>query len=288
MAARSRTACASRSMWLDAIRGASGPDFHRRPAAWCAMRIGRRGSRARRELRDRAAARGGRQGRFPQRHPRPYRQRRGALPRDPRHGRQLGPASRFRRRGAGGGRRAGLPRGAHQDVATARHAIAAGKLDMVGMTRAHIADPHIARKVGEGREHDIRPCVGASYCIDRIYDGGEALCIHNAATGREATMPHEVTRYWSRNPVRTGRVGRRRVMAGSGTILRRVLTDRPGGLLPGGDKKPSVAISGVFRLLADAVCMGCAPGEHVAWRIPRDRIEAAARGQVARQAQRRS
>ena len=32
------------------------------------------------------------------------------------------------------------------------------------------------------------------YCIDRIYFGGEALCIHNAATGREATMPHEVSR----------------------------------------------------------------------------------------------
>ncbi len=38
------------------------------------------------------------------------------------------------------------------DVATARHAIAEGKLDMVGMTRAHIADPHIVRKITEGRE----------------------------------------------------------------------------------------------------------------------------------------
>ena len=79
-----------------------------------------------------------------------------------------------------------------QDVATARHAVAAGKLDMVGMTRAHIADPHIARKVAEGRESEIRPCVGMGYCIDRIYFGGEALCAHNAATGREATMPHVV------------------------------------------------------------------------------------------------
>ncbi len=79
-----------------------------------------------------------------------------------------------------------------QDVATARHAVATGKLDMVGMTRAHIADPHIARKVAEGREDDIRPCVGMSYCIDRIYLGGEALCGHNPATGREATMPHVV------------------------------------------------------------------------------------------------
>src|SRR5216683_3284527 len=50
-----------------------------------------------------------------------------------------------------------------QDVATARHAVASGKLDMVGMTRAHIADPHIALKVAEGREADIRPCVGAAY-----------------------------------------------------------------------------------------------------------------------------
>ncbi|MEI4486143.1 NADH:flavin oxidoreductase [Frigidibacter sp. MR17.14] len=78
------------------------------------------------------------------------------------------------------------------DVATARHAIASGKLDMVGMTRAHIADPHIVRKVTAGIEERIRPCVGATYCLDRIYEGGGALCIHNAATGREATMPHEI------------------------------------------------------------------------------------------------
>src|SRR5579872_1022090 len=76
------------------------------------------------------------------------------------------------------------------DVATARHAIAAGKLDMVGMTRAHMTDPHIVRKIMERREEDIRPCVGANYCLDRIYQGGAAYCIHNAATGRELTMPH--------------------------------------------------------------------------------------------------
>lgn len=80
------------------------------------------------------------------------------------------------------------------DVATARHAIAEGKLDMVGMTRAHIADPHIVRKIEAGEEHRIRPCVGATYCLDRIYEGGEALCIHNAATGREGTMPHAIAK----------------------------------------------------------------------------------------------
>lgn len=79
-----------------------------------------------------------------------------------------------------------------QDVATARHAIAAGKVDMIGMTRAHMTDPHIVRKIMEKREDDIRPCVGANYCLDRIYQGGMAFCIHNAATGREETMPHRI------------------------------------------------------------------------------------------------
>lgn len=78
------------------------------------------------------------------------------------------------------------------DVATARHAIASGLLDMVGMTRAHMTDPHIVRKIMEGREDDIRPCVGANYCLDRIYQGGLAFCIHNAATGREETMPQDI------------------------------------------------------------------------------------------------
>ncbi len=80
-----------------------------------------------------------------------------------------------------------------QDVATARYAIASGKLDLVGMTRAHMADPHIGRKVAEGREDEIRPCVGMGYCIDSIYSG-QALCVHNPSTGRELSMPHVIAR----------------------------------------------------------------------------------------------
>ena len=79
-----------------------------------------------------------------------------------------------------------------QDVTTARYAISSGKLDMVGMTRAHMTDPHIVRKIMSGREDSIRPCVGANFCLDRIYQGGEAYCIHNPATGRELTMPHDI------------------------------------------------------------------------------------------------
>jgi 2,4-dienoyl-CoA reductase-like NADH-dependent reductase (Old Yellow Enzyme family) len=86
------------------------------------------------------------------------------------------------------------------DVATARHAIASGKLDMVGMTRAHIAEPHIVKKILEGREDQIRPCVGATFCLDRIYENGSATCIHNPATGREAFEPHVIAK--SENPGR--------------------------------------------------------------------------------------
>lgn len=107
------------------------------------------------------------------------------------------------------------------DVATARHAIAEGKLDMVGMTRAHIADPHIVKKIIAGRESQIRPCVGATYCLDRIYEGGGALCIHNAATGREATIPHVISK--TTGPIRKAVV----VGAGpAGLEAARVLAER--------------------------------------------------------------
>ncbi len=107
------------------------------------------------------------------------------------------------------------------DVATARHAIAEGKLDMVGMTRAHIADPHIVKKIMAGEEARIRPCVGATYCLDRIYEGGGALCIHNAATGREAVVPHVIRK--TDGPRRTALV----IGAGpAGLEAARVLAER--------------------------------------------------------------
>lgn len=76
------------------------------------------------------------------------------------------------------------------DLSTARHALREGYVDLVGMVRAHIADPHIVRKLEAGEEDRIRPCVGASYCINRIYVGLDSLCLHNPATGREEFIPH--------------------------------------------------------------------------------------------------
>jgi len=78
------------------------------------------------------------------------------------------------------------------DVATARYAISEGLLDLVGMTRALIADPHLVAKVARGESDRIRPCVGANMCIDGIYSTGASYCVHNPSTGRELELPHKV------------------------------------------------------------------------------------------------
>lgn len=91
------------------------------------------------------------------------------------------------------------------DIATARHAIREGLVDMVGMTRGHIADPYIVEKIRNGKEDRIRSCVGATYCSNFKY------CIQNPATAREQTLPHKI------NPSETKR---RVVIVGGG----------PGGL----------------------------------------------------------
>ena len=78
------------------------------------------------------------------------------------------------------------------DLGTAAHAVESGAVDLVGLTRGHIADPAIVRKALSGQEDRIRPCVGAAYCIDRVYSGKDAVCLHNAATGRETWLPHEI------------------------------------------------------------------------------------------------
>jgi len=75
-----------------------------------------------------------------------------------------------------------------RDLATANRAVADGHVDLIAMTRAHIADPHIMAKLRDGRADDIRQCVGANYCADFAGQGG--LCIQNPATGRERSLPH--------------------------------------------------------------------------------------------------
>lgn len=78
-----------------------------------------------------------------------------------------------------------------KDPNQAQRILEGGYVDLVGMTRAHIADPHIIAKIKMGQVDQIKQCVGANYCIDRQYQGLDVLCIQNAATSREYMgLPH--------------------------------------------------------------------------------------------------
>lgn len=78
-----------------------------------------------------------------------------------------------------------------KDPNQAQRILEGGYVDLVGMTRAHIADPHIIAKIKMGQIDQIKQCVGANYCIDRQYQGLDVLCIQNAATAREYMgLPH--------------------------------------------------------------------------------------------------
>jgi mycofactocin system FadH/OYE family oxidoreductase 2 len=75
------------------------------------------------------------------------------------------------------------------DPVHADQILADGSIDVVGMTRALIADPNMPRKAREGRLDEIRQCVGANEgCIDRIYQGKPVTCIQNPGAGREAEL----------------------------------------------------------------------------------------------------
>ena len=65
--------------------------------------------------------------------------------------------------------------------------VAKGRADFVGMARQLIADPYWPRKAMEERDRDIRPCVGANWCMSAITKAPLA-CVHNPAVGREADL----------------------------------------------------------------------------------------------------
>jgi len=91
------------------------------------------------------------------------------------------------------------------DPVHADQILADGSIDLVGMTRALIADPDLPRKAIEGRLDDVRLCVGANEgCIDRIYQGKPVTCIQNPETGRETELAEPVPAAMRRRVVVVG------------------------------------------------------------------------------------
>ncbi|WGW13538.1 FAD-dependent oxidoreductase [Saxibacter everestensis] len=71
------------------------------------------------------------------------------------------------------------------ELAQADSAVSDGLLDLVGMTRAHIADPHLVRKASAGAAPI--PCIGCNVCIGHYHAGTPIACATNISTGRELT-----------------------------------------------------------------------------------------------------
>jgi 2,4-dienoyl-CoA reductase-like NADH-dependent reductase (Old Yellow Enzyme family) len=74
-------------------------------------------------------------------------------------------------------------------VRTAENAeaiIASGEADLVSIVRGQIADPHLARKVTEGRAEDIRGCISCNQmCWGRRSRDYWISCLINPSAGRE-------------------------------------------------------------------------------------------------------
>lgn len=74
----------------------------------------------------------------------------------------------------------------------AEHIVESGLADMVSIVRAMIADPNLVAKARDGREADIRPCIGTSMgCVANLMTTGRIQCVVNVAAGQENTVPFE-------------------------------------------------------------------------------------------------
>ena len=60
-----------------------------------------------------------------------------------------------------------------------------GILDLVGSARASIADPFLPVKISEGREDDIRECIGCNICASCYNQGIPVRCTQNPTMGEE-------------------------------------------------------------------------------------------------------
>jgi len=65
--------------------------------------------------------------------------------------------------------------------------LTSGQADFIGLSRPLIADPEWPRKAFEGRSSQIRPCVGANWCLAALSTTALA-CVHNPAVGREREL----------------------------------------------------------------------------------------------------
>lgn len=78
----------------------------------------------------------------------------------------------------------------YRSVAQAEAMLARGGVDMIGMARAHIADPEIVNKARTDRADQTTPCIGCNQgCAGMLALSLAITCLSNPAAGREAEWP---------------------------------------------------------------------------------------------------
>ena len=78
-------------------------------------------------------------------------------------------------------------------VAQADMFLADDRIAMVGMARAHIADPHLVRKAQEGREREQRPCIRCNQgCAGFLALSQPITCLTHPGVGSRARMAARV------------------------------------------------------------------------------------------------
>jgi dimethylglycine catabolism A len=68
-------------------------------------------------------------------------------------------------------------------VSLANDLLVAGDADLVGMVRAHIADPDLIGKSRRGHVGDVRPCVGVNVCVNELLAARPLACLVNPDAG---------------------------------------------------------------------------------------------------------
>ena len=136
------------------------------------------------------------------------------------------------------------------DLEHADRMIAGGVCDLVGLTRAHIADPELIAKTTGGRADTVIECVGCNQaCIGHYHAGVPIGCAVNPRTGRERALPDTTPRH----------PGRRVLVIGAGPAGAAAALEAAAG----GDDVTLVDrapdIGGQLRLA------GLAPAHHELW-----------------------
>ncbi|NBC88716.1 MAG: NAD(P)-binding protein [Alphaproteobacteria bacterium] len=82
--------------------------------------------------------------------------------------------------------------GRFRTLAEVDQAIRAGEADLVGMTRAHIADPDIVRKTKAGHPERVRPCIACNQgCVGGLFGDNRLGCAVNVETGTERELDED-------------------------------------------------------------------------------------------------